>query len=131
MHENREISEASRSHQDRDRSAKALSHKAGMHVSEKSDRAEVPMNQPNKGEQSSAEVGEGRARIKENIGKRRAKPGTVGVTALCREALIFGVRYCRFYLDHCSSPGVRSIGRTVQHARKLYLAMHPGAIILT
>ena len=41
MHENREISEASRTHQDRDRSAKALSHKAGMHVSEKSDRAEV------------------------------------------------------------------------------------------
>ena len=67
MHENREISEASRSHQDRDRSAKALSHKAGMHVSEKSDRAAVLMNQPNKGEQSSAEVGEGRARIKENI----------------------------------------------------------------
>src|SRR5215469_6874165 len=61
MHENREISGASRSPQDRDRSAKALSHKAGMHVSEKSDRATVPMNQPNKGEQSSAEVGEGRA----------------------------------------------------------------------
>jgi hypothetical protein len=36
-----------------------------MHVSEKSDRAAVPMNQPNKGEQSSAEIGEGRARIKE------------------------------------------------------------------
>src|SRR5262245_5658081 len=67
MHENREISGASRSDQDRDRSAKALSHKAGMHVPEKSDRAEVPMNQPNKGEQSSAEVAEGRARIKENI----------------------------------------------------------------
>ena len=49
MHENREISEASRSHQDRDRSAKALSHKAGMHVPEKSDRATVPMNHPNKG----------------------------------------------------------------------------------
>src|SRR5215469_13993381 len=60
MHENREISGASRSHQDRDRSAKALSHNADMHVSEKSDRATVPMNQPNKGEQSSAEVGEGR-----------------------------------------------------------------------
>ena len=36
-----------------------------MRVSEKSDRAIVPMNQPNKGEQSSAEVGEGRARTKE------------------------------------------------------------------
>src|SRR5499427_4213120 len=74
MHENREISEASRSHQDRDRSAKALSHKAGMHVSEKSDCAAVLMNQPNKGEQSSAEVGEGSARIKENIGRSSTSP---------------------------------------------------------
>ena len=78
MHENREISGASRSHQDRDRSAKALSHKAGMHVSEKSDRAVVPMNQPNKGEQSSAEVGEGRARIKENIGRSSTSPTQSG-----------------------------------------------------
>ena len=67
MHENREISEASRSHQDRDRSAKAKSRKADMHASEKSDRAVVPMNQPNKGECILAEVGEGRARAKENI----------------------------------------------------------------
>ena len=65
MHENREISGASRPEQDRDRPAKAESHKAGMHAPEKSDRAEVPMNQPNKGEQPSAEVGEGRARTKE------------------------------------------------------------------
>jgi len=78
MHENREISGASRSYQDRDRSAKALSHKAGMHVSEKSDRAEVPMNQPNKGEQSSAEVGEGRARIKENIVPSHMSPTQSG-----------------------------------------------------
>ena len=78
MHENREISGAPRSHQDRDRSAKAVSHKAGMHVSEKSDRAGVPMNQPNKGEQSSAEVGEGRARIKENIGRSSTSPTQSG-----------------------------------------------------
>jgi hypothetical protein len=39
MHENREISGASRSTQDRDRSAKAQSHNADMHVSEKSDCA--------------------------------------------------------------------------------------------
>src|SRR5215472_13412292 len=78
MHENREISEASRSHQDRDRSAKALSHKAGMHVSEKSDRAKLLMNQPNKEEQSSAEVGEGRARIKENIGRSSTSPTQSG-----------------------------------------------------
>ena len=78
MHENREISGASRSHQDRDRSAKALSHNAGVHVSEKSDRAELLMNQPNKGEQSSAEVGEGRARIKENIGRSSTSPTQSG-----------------------------------------------------
>jgi hypothetical protein len=67
MHENREISGASRSKQDRDRSAKAQSHYADMHDPEKSDRAVVPMNQPNKGESFLAEVGEGSARTKENI----------------------------------------------------------------
>jgi group II intron reverse transcriptase/maturase len=78
MHENREISGASRSHQDRDRPAKVLSHKAGMHAPEKSDRAEVPMNQPNKGEQSSAEAGEGRARTKENIVRSNTSPTQSG-----------------------------------------------------
>jgi RNA-directed DNA polymerase len=67
MHENREISGASRSKQDRDRSAKAQSHNADMHDPEKSDRAVIPMNQPNKGESFPAEVGEGSARTKENI----------------------------------------------------------------
>ena len=67
MHENREISGASRSNQDRDRSAKAKSRKADMYASEKSDRAVVPMNQPNKGGSVPAEVGEERARTKENI----------------------------------------------------------------
>jgi RNA-directed DNA polymerase len=42
MHENREISGASRSDEDRDRSAKAESHNAGAHAPEKSDCAEVP-----------------------------------------------------------------------------------------
>jgi group II intron reverse transcriptase/maturase len=76
MHENREISGTSQ--QDRDRPAKALSHKAGVHVPEKSDRAEVPMNQPNKGEQSSAEVGEGRAWTKENIVPSNTSPTQSG-----------------------------------------------------
>ena len=67
MHENREISGASRSHPDRDRSAKAQSHNADAYVSEKSDCAGVPVNQPNKGECILAEVGEGRAWAKENI----------------------------------------------------------------
>jgi hypothetical protein len=38
-----------------------------MHVLEKSDCAVIPVNQPNKGGQPSAEVGEGRAQTKENI----------------------------------------------------------------
>jgi len=67
MHENREISGASRSHPDRDRSAKAQSQNVGAYVTEKSDCAGVPVNQPNKGECTLAEVGEGRARAKENI----------------------------------------------------------------
>ena len=56
MHENREISGASRSDQDRGRSAKAQSRNADMHVSEKSDCAVIPMNQPNKGERSPVRV---------------------------------------------------------------------------
>jgi RNA-directed DNA polymerase len=78
MHENREISEASRSNPDRDRSAKAQSHKADMHVSEKSDCAVVPVNQLNKGESSPAEVGEGRARTKENIVRSNTSPTQSG-----------------------------------------------------
>jgi RNA-directed DNA polymerase len=78
MHENREISGASRSKQDRDRSAKAQSHNADMHVSEKSDCAVLPMNQPNKGESYPAEVGEGRARTKENIVQSNTSPTQSG-----------------------------------------------------
>ena len=78
MHENREISGASRSDSDRDRPAKAESRKAGMHAPEKSDRAIVPMNQPNKGETSPAEVGEGRARTKENIVRSHTSPTQSG-----------------------------------------------------
>ena len=78
MHENRETSGASRSNQDRDRLAKAQSHNANMHAPEESDCAVVPMNQPNKGEQSSAEVGEGRARTKENIVPSNTSPTQSG-----------------------------------------------------
>src|SRR5215470_15349613 len=94
MHENREISGAPRSDQERDRSAKAESHNAGVHAPEKSDRAVVPMNQPNKGEYTPAEVGEGRARTKENIGRSSMSPtqsgervsqGLSGVRQVARE----------------------------------------------
>jgi hypothetical protein len=96
MHENREISGASRLDKGRDRSAKAQSHNAGMHVSEKSDRAVVPMNQPNKGEQSSAEVGEGRARAKENIGQFSTSPTQSGKTRVPRIERCAASRQDRF-----------------------------------
>jgi hypothetical protein len=66
MHENREISRTSRTNQERDRSAKVKNYNADAHALEESDCAVVPMNRPNKGEQSSTEAGEGRARTKEN-----------------------------------------------------------------
>jgi hypothetical protein len=88
MHENREISGASRLDKGRDRSEKAESHNADMHVPEKSDRVVVPMNQPNKGEQSSAEVGEGRARTKENIGRSSTSPTQSG------KARVPGIERC-------------------------------------
>src|ERR1035437_6614980 len=78
MHENRETAGASRSNQDRDRLAKAQSHNANMHAPEVSDCAVVPMNQPNKEEQSSEEVGEGRARAKENIVPSNTSPTQSG-----------------------------------------------------
>ncbi len=67
MHENRETSGVPRSNEDRDRSAKATSHKADMYAPEESDCAVVPMNRPNNGRQLPAEVGEGRVQLEENI----------------------------------------------------------------
>ena len=66
MHENREISCTSWS-TDQDRSAKAINRTADVNVQEKSDCAEVPMNQPNKEGKPAAEVGERRAQTEENI----------------------------------------------------------------
>jgi RNA-directed DNA polymerase len=76
MHENRETSVAPAD--SAGRPAKAQSHTAGMHAREESDRGEVPMNQPNKGEQAPAEVGEGRLRPKENTGQTHTPPAQNG-----------------------------------------------------
>ena|SRR2546430_10341720 len=57
MHENREISCTSWL-TDQDRSAKAINRTADVNVQEKSDCAVVPVNQPNKEGQPSAEAGE-------------------------------------------------------------------------
>src|SRR5437763_820023 len=77
MHENREISSAPWSC-DQGRSAKAKSRTADMHVLEKSDCAVVPVNQPNKGGQLSAEGGEGRAQLRENIVQSHLHPTPSG-----------------------------------------------------
>ena len=66
MHENREISSIP-SAVCEGRSVKVISHTTDMYVLEKSDCAVVPVNQPNKEATASAEVGEGRAQLKENI----------------------------------------------------------------
>jgi len=49
-----------------------------MNAAEESDRDEVPMNQPNKEAQASAEVGEGRSRSKENIEQSHTPPAQNG-----------------------------------------------------
>jgi hypothetical protein len=92
MHENRETSGAPQPEREGGRSAKAERHTADMHALEVSDRAIVSMNQPNKEEQSSAEVGEKRARAKENIALTHTRPtqcgeGSVPGPARCASCL--------------------------------------------
>jgi RNA-directed DNA polymerase len=67
MHENRETSGVPSPRRGRGRSEKMQNRTSDMHALEESDHAIVPMNQPNKEGQLSAEVGEGRAWAKENI----------------------------------------------------------------
>jgi RNA-directed DNA polymerase len=76
MHENRETSVVPAD--SAGRPVKAQSHKTGMHAAEESDRDEVPINQPNKGAQAPAEVGEGRSRPKENTGQPHTPPAQNG-----------------------------------------------------
>jgi RNA-directed DNA polymerase len=78
MHENRETSGVPRSRQDRGGPEKAQSHNAGMHAPEESDHAILPVNQPNNEDLSSAEVGEGRVRTKENIDQSNTGPTQSG-----------------------------------------------------
>ncbi len=77
MHENREISSTPLSN-DQGRSAKAINHNADVYVPEKSHCAVVPVNQPNKEAKASAEVGEGRAQMKENIAQSNMQPTQSG-----------------------------------------------------
>src|SRR5258708_19909235 len=73
MHENREISSTPWS-DDQGRSAKAMNRTAGTHALEKSDWAVVPVKQPKKEGQPSAEAGGGRAQAKEKIGQSHIHP---------------------------------------------------------
>ncbi len=77
MHENREISSTPLL-DDQGRSAKAINRNADAHVPEKSDCAVVPVNQPNKEAKASAEAGEGRAQMKENIAQSHMPPTQSG-----------------------------------------------------
>jgi RNA-directed DNA polymerase len=77
MHENREISSAPWSCE-QGRSAKAMNQTADMNVLEKSDCAVVPVNQPNKGGQPTAEAGEGRAQAGKNIVRSHMPPTQSG-----------------------------------------------------
>ena len=126
MHENREISSTPWS-DDQGRSAKAINRTADMNALEKSDCAVLPVNQPNKGGQPSAEAGEGRAQTRENIvqshmhptqsGKRMSQ-GLHGVRQAARERkqerftallhhLSVGLLRDSFYaLQRKASPGV-------------------------
>ena len=65
MRENRETPLASGSSTP-DRLEKAMSHTTSMHAGGESDGGVVPVKRPNKGEQASAEGGEGRRSTKEN-----------------------------------------------------------------
>jgi hypothetical protein len=75
MHENRETSSVFPSG---DRSGKAERRTPDMHAGEESDRAVLPMKPPNKGAQAPAEVVEGRARVKENLGPPHTRPTQCG-----------------------------------------------------
>src|SRR4051794_6578391 len=78
MHENRETSRVSGSGREPDRSGKMHNRTPDMYAREESDHAIVPMNQPNKEGQLSAEVGEGRAWAKENIAQSNTSPTQSG-----------------------------------------------------
>ena len=92
MHENRETSVVPA--YSAGRSGKANSRKPDANAAEESDRDVVPMNQPNKEAQATAEAGEGRSRSKENTEQSRTQPaqngarvsqGLIGVRRVARE----------------------------------------------
>jgi hypothetical protein len=67
MHENRETSETPAAQPGRRSAGEGQNHKARVYVVEESHSGILPMNHPNKDGRSSAESGEGRPLIKENV----------------------------------------------------------------
>jgi len=60
------------------RSVKASGRTADVYALEKSDCAVVPVNRPNKAARAAADIGEGRAQMKENIDQSRMLPTQSG-----------------------------------------------------
>src|SRR6202048_237432 len=129
MHENREISRTPLSN-DQGRSAKAINRNADVYGPEKSHGAVVPVNQPNKEAKASAEVGEGRAQMKENIAQsnmlltqsgKRMSQGLDGVrraaeerkrerfTSLLHHLNVDLLRDSFYVLQRKASPGVDGV----------------------
>jgi hypothetical protein len=104
MHENRETSGASRS--DRDRSGKVNNHKPDVYALEESHDAIVPMKPPNKEAQASAEVVEGRARVKENIGLPHTPPTPCGTWRVPE-------------IDRCADGGVVAPAATIHDKSRM------------
>ena len=67
MHENRETSETPAAQSGRRSAGQGSGHTARAYVTEESHCGIVPMNHSNKGGNTSAESGEGRPLIKENV----------------------------------------------------------------
>jgi RNA-directed DNA polymerase len=125
MHENRETSVVP--DKVTGRSGKAYGRTPDMHAAEESDFGVVPVNQPNKGGEPLAEVGEGRPGIKENIAQSNTRPtqsggsvsqGLSGVrqrarerkqakfTALLHHLTVDLLRESYFALQRKAAPGV-------------------------
>jgi len=78
MHENRETSETPAGEPSRRSAGEGLGHTARMHVTEESHSGIVPMNHSNKDGNASAEGGEGRPLIKENVRQPNTSPTQSG-----------------------------------------------------
>ena len=121
MHENRETSSAP---EQSGRFGKVNSHNPDANALEESDCAVVPMKQPNKAEQSAAEVVEGRAQTKENDAGpgtsptrsgERVSQGLGGVRQAARFPREFQERLARFGLEiHLEKTRLIEFGRFAQ-----------------